>query len=253
MEHLIFVQASLIGIFLFWGSYQDYVNREVEDYIWGLLLVLGGIIDTWIAIKSFTAVNWILWGLNALLGITIGLLFFYVGAWGGADSKALMVLSLLWPFTTINNPFELTAGIAIIGILGNTFFFMIGFAFFLFLWNSFLWITKGELFVGVEASLLNKILALISCLKVTINEAEKMKFVLPAEQIGKGKVILQPGIGIVDEEINEEEIMKQYLLQVKKMNRDFVWVRPLPPGIIFIFLGWIWFVFFSSPLFYVLV
>ena len=67
----------------------DYKYREVENWVW---LVFGTIGSSLILYASLTTPIW-----SILLSCFLALTLWYFGAFGGADAKAVITLSLLMP------------------------------------------------------------------------------------------------------------------------------------------------------------
>jgi preflagellin peptidase FlaK len=115
-----------------WAAVRDIRTRRVPNWAWLPLLALGVALLAW----DFLTV---LWGPRALdagvfalraaisIGVVapLGLLFWRVGAFGGADAKALAVLCLLFPsvptyrFSTVTLPLAETSGVFSLTVLTN--------------------------------------------------------------------------------------------------------------------------------------
>lgn len=96
------LRIAVILIMLALASYFDLFNKRViDDRIYQICLVIGlGFLlfdNPWgaipvIAVISFTMI--------------VGLGFFAIGAWGGADAKLLIAMSVIQPFWSSPFPFE---------------------------------------------------------------------------------------------------------------------------------------------------
>jgi Flp pilus assembly protein protease CpaA len=121
---LILVTIALLALLI--GSLTDMKTREVPDTISYGLIILGVIIQLVIAI---TTNEWTQLGKNSLwtlLFVGVAFAMFYTGQWGGADSKLLMGLGIVfasYPQTLLNyfNP-NLNVPFAL-SLLVNIFFF----------------------------------------------------------------------------------------------------------------------------------
>src|SRR5699024_10671823 len=85
----------------------------VPNRTWLPLLVLGAVLLAWDVANVLRGAVSIDPGVVALrlaisLGVVapLGVLFWRVGAFGGADAKALATLCLLFPFTPLYRPFD---------------------------------------------------------------------------------------------------------------------------------------------------
>ncbi|MBS3176098.1 prepilin peptidase [Candidatus Woesearchaeota archaeon] len=95
MEFFIIIMFILAFVLLLLGSYTDFKIREVPDYLsYGMIIAGIGLralysamtLDYWIILEGIL-------GLGIMLGI--GCAMFYLGQWGGGDSKVLMALGSL--------------------------------------------------------------------------------------------------------------------------------------------------------------
>lgn len=89
----IFFLLALLGLVI--GSYTDFKTREVPDWFsYGLIFAgvfLHGVYSA--VIWSWTPLLYSLFGLG--IGIGIALAMFYLGQWGGGDSKMMMALGAI--------------------------------------------------------------------------------------------------------------------------------------------------------------
>ena len=81
---------------LAYTSYLDLKKREVEDRIWVIFGACGVILQIY-GIYSGATVPLIL-GISVGLASVIGLGIFFLGLYGGADAKALIVLAVVLPY-----------------------------------------------------------------------------------------------------------------------------------------------------------
>lgn len=94
----------LLAVPLFvWAARRDVETRRVPNRAWLAPLALGAVLLAWDAHSALAAggFEWRLFALRAGLSLGVvapmGYLFWRVGAFGGADAKALLVLALLFP------------------------------------------------------------------------------------------------------------------------------------------------------------
>jgi archaeal preflagellin peptidase FlaK len=90
-------QVALTLVILTYASWRDYKTREVSNRVWAIYAPIALPISL-IEIVTIDSSKLMFFGLS--VGITVGIAFllFYSGGFGGADSKALMCLSLSLPF-----------------------------------------------------------------------------------------------------------------------------------------------------------
>ncbi len=94
----VFSIAIFVFILLFFAAIRDYQNREVSNWVW----VLG------IAILPLTLYRLLTAGLQLLYGIQVSLIFilvifaFRIGILGGADVKAILLISIIFSWIILN-------------------------------------------------------------------------------------------------------------------------------------------------------
>ena len=93
---IVSISVALAGIMLAYTSYLDLKKREVEDRIWVIFGACGVILQIY-GIYSGATVPLIL-GISVGLASVIGLGIFFLGLYGGADAKALIVLAVVLPY-----------------------------------------------------------------------------------------------------------------------------------------------------------
>ncbi len=84
---------------LLYAGIEDILHREVRrEIVWVLMVIIGLVMDTLYVINAEDQNNALLLILiTVVLGFLIGFILFYLGVWGGADTKALWALSILTP------------------------------------------------------------------------------------------------------------------------------------------------------------
>ncbi|MBO8182192.1 MAG: prepilin peptidase [Archaeoglobus sp.] len=93
------VKCCVVAIFLLYASVLDLRERRVPNRLWKfmVLAVIPLVVAEFFALNpDFYQVIFAALQFALMFGLAFGL--YYLGAYGGADAKALMVLSLLFPF-----------------------------------------------------------------------------------------------------------------------------------------------------------
>ena len=142
---------------------------------------------------------------------------------------------------------------SIIYILGNMVIGFILFAVILFFYNLIAIKYYGPLFNETSGSLLQKINVMISSRRISSSEVASLKHEDPAEIYTNGLWVLFTPIfqSPLDDEAYEKietEAREQAANDVKVSNRSYLWVRPQPPGLVFIMFAYIFWIIFGSPL-----
>ena len=95
----------LVAIPVFaWAAWSDIKTRRVTNLVWPPLLALAGVLLLWEGWNSYATPEWTGFALG--VGLSIGLLvpiaylLWHFGLFGGADAKAIMALSVLFPVTS---------------------------------------------------------------------------------------------------------------------------------------------------------
>ena len=228
-----------------YASWEDWKSREIPDFIWILMSLTGVVLH---AIEfTLTAADFerlkitlLFSSFSIIFAFTVGLLLFYLDFFGGADSKALMALSILMPLApkvkwssaethpfipiAVFNNSVITASLMSIVMLSK---------------NLIDKLRGEDLFKGLEYETIGKkILALITGYKISANKLHERSFIYPIEEIKivNGKTIrkLRIRIGASSGEETLEQILK---LIERGQLRGKIWVTPALPMLIFITIG----------------
>jgi preflagellin peptidase FlaK len=192
----------------------------------------------------------VLFGIS--VGFTIGLAFllFYSGAFGGADSKALMCIAVSLPFAPVtlftpliaNSLSPVSQFIFPVTIFSNGVLFAAASCIYMLLRN-YVWHKKNgkEMFTGTLAheSWWKKILVLITGYKVTISKLKEKWHVFPMEDIeNQGENGLTRKLVVIPSEEGRDGIVERLSNAVQAGKIDmYVWATPGLPMLIFITLG----------------
>ncbi|MBN1328484.1 MAG: prepilin peptidase [Candidatus Heimdallarchaeota archaeon] len=160
---------------LLYAGIEDVLHREIQrEFIWLIMIGVGILLDILYLVlyDGLRAKTDILAEmlLSIVIGFFLGFLLFYIGAWGGADSKALWSITILTPLhpfletrgTLINLTFpviEPTIWVldsSVISILLNSGLLAIFYPLILVIFNS-IKATHGSLFDEVRGSTASKV------------------------------------------------------------------------------------------------
>jgi len=215
------VKISLAIPFLLYACKIDLEERRVPNKVWKymLILFLPIVFIEYIVVKF----NLIFAALQFLLIFSLSYLLYQSGMWGGADAKALIVLSASFPvFPEISALPLLNKGFGILAFstLSNSVIFSPAVVIYVFLKNLKSGLKNGNpiyYFTGYQV------------------DADKIpRFHNLLEFIDKGKIIR------VKKGIEPDEKMLMGLKKAKKAGRiDKVWVTPGLPFLVFITAGFL--------------
>lgn len=247
--------AGLTIFCLVWASIEDLKHRLVRDKIW-LIQILGGItIFFWWTSISVPSDLILMAVINITLAIILAYLFFVVGSLGGGDSKAIIAIAVSSPIAISSNLNKSSIPFfpPILYILANMMLGLLIFTFLLLILNIIQIRRFGPLFSETSGSVLSKINVLISARRIPIEQIVHLKHEDPAEIYENNKWKLYTPVfqePLEDEEYErvEKEARENAIRNTENTERSYLWVRPQPPGIIFLTLGYIYWVFIGSPL-----
>lgn len=246
------VRVLLCLVFLIYASWSDFKTREVSNWVWMILAPLALILTS---LQFFMFTPELLQGYVLSFAVTsaLSITLFYAGAFGGADAKAFMCLSLALPFypaDILPQPYS-----SVVSPLSQSFFTITVFSNAVLLAalsvlyimaRNLLWKqrTKKNLFEGVEKeSKWRKILVLLCGYKVDIAELEKKEYLYPLEDFDENERKLL----VVPKDEGREEIVGR--LQKAKWEGRFqngVWATPGLPMLIFVTIGLIVALFYGD-------
>lgn len=236
--------------FLIYASWSDYKMREVSNNVW----VVFGPIAFLLTMSQFLFSPPILaggdffqlliyYGLSFAITSVFSIALFYVGAYGGADAKALMCIALAMPlppdlaeplsgFVSLIFPITVFSNGVLVAALSV----------FYALTRNILWRLRGSrLFEGYEnVSIGRKILALLCGYKVSVTKL-KESFLYPLEdyhmtQTGGSKRSL-----LIFPKDEDRDNVVERIMKAKDEGKieDSVWATPGLPMLIFITIGFI--------------
>jgi archaeal preflagellin peptidase FlaK len=185
-------------------------------------------------------------------GVTTGLalLLFYVGGFGGADSKAFMCIALALPFAPLALFTPLLAEaisptsqiIFPITIFGNAVLFAAVSCIYIILRNL-IWHkkTKTKMFQGTLASesIAKKLIVLITGYRMSVSKVKEKWHIFPLEDIEEDMVNLKRKLVVVPHDDEGREKIVERLSKAAQEGKIgyYVWVTPGLPMLIFVTLG----------------
>jgi preflagellin peptidase FlaK len=245
-------QIILTITILLFASWKDYKTREVSNYLW----VFYAPIAVSLSLAEFLlydSAKLPLFGLSVGLTTVFALLLFYTGGFGGADSKALMCISLALPFfpevllvpvlSQGLSPLSLT--VFPITILSNSVLIAAGSGVYLLLRNLFSRLTTGRsAFEGTLAkeSLGKKILVLVTGKRYPIAVLKAKWHVYPLEDIAEKSEDYQMlrKLVVMPHDEGRDAIVQRLSKAVDDGKiSDGIWATPGLPMLIFVTVGFI--------------
>jgi preflagellin peptidase FlaK len=245
------VRVLLCLVFLIYASWSDFKTREVSNWVWVIFAPFAFILTS---LQFFLFSQELLQGYVLSFAVTsaLSITLFYAGAFGGADAKAFMCLSLALPFYPADilqpyssDPSPLSKMFFTITIFSNAVLLAALSVLYLMARNlSWKQRTKKNLFEGVEKeSKWRKILVLLCGYKVDIAELEKKEYLYPLEDFDEN----ERKLFVVPKDEGREEIVGR-LQKAKRegMFQNGVWATPGLPMLIFVTIGLIVALFYGD-------
>ena len=163
------------------ASYQDYKTREIEDYVWIVLGIIGGVLTgvELFLIGSITLVIVVI--ISFLIASGLGLILYKFGLVGGADTKALMTLGIVLPYYPLIDikPIFPVYPTFVISIFENSVLLSASMVLYYFVKNLLL-VMRGEKLFSDEISTIRKLILLLTCSKYDVYSTDWTK-VFPIE------------------------------------------------------------------------
>lgn len=212
-------KVLLCSASLTYASACDLKTREVSNKLWILTYPLG------LALTLYDLEDILLLTVSVATAFTLGVALFYLNLFGGADSKAIIMISLFLPSDPgLTEPFlGYVLPIFPLSVFFNSTILSALLPVTYFVMNLKRHLTEGRLFEGFEEEpLRRKIVAMFSLAKVKAEEFRGPPFQYLAE---KGDRL------VISARLREEEE------QADDVTKEEVWVSPTLPFIIFITLG----------------
>jgi len=246
-ETLDVARVALILSFLVYASWSDWKKREVSNRVWVVLAPLALLL---------TSVQYVLFAGDLLIYVIsftvmsgLAIVLFYAGAFGGADAKALICLSLalpqfpidlfsafasstsavivspLFPITVFSNSVLLAALTVVYALVRNL------------LWKLK---TGDKLFEGFESeSTGRKVLAAITGYKINVAKLRRHEYMYPLEDISAADGSqVERKLLVMPKDEGREQIVDRISKAVEngKIQND-IWATPGLPMLIFITAG----------------
>lgn len=255
----------VLGAALVVASYQDVKTREIDDRVW-LVSGTAGAVLTVAEVIVTPGYPLLAAGLSALLTAVIALGVFYLGLYGGADAKALLVAAVTVPLSPwlgteyaawqgsffVNPFFPLT-------LLGNALLLSLLLIPSCLACNLYARLRGEVLFEGVSASPLQKLAALLTAVRVRPSTAASVHFnlierpatnreKLPKPEAGGAGVSESgavPQVGLWElklfSRISDEDYDREKDAQSRTLAglRRKVWATPAIPMIVFLLAGYL--------------
>ncbi|MHA1302934.1 MAG: A24 family peptidase C-terminal domain-containing protein [Candidatus Heimdallarchaeaceae archaeon] len=256
VQLMLYIQVATVIICLLYGSIIDIIKREISDIPW-IIMAAEGVITSIILIIFSTDQKsvWRILGINFSLALIIGILLYYTGVMGGADAKAIMALSVntaIFPFD-----FKLTSLYVysfvppVFSIFFNWLLVMIIiYPIPLLFYNLSLRFRGKDLFSETNATFYDKILALISGYPLPVEKAKDRHDIVYSEVYNEETKEWKIKHFMQVVEVEEEEKFKREIeKKIEETSKNYIWIKVLPPGIVFLLIGYVLTLFIGNPLF----
>ncbi len=251
-------KVTLSLAFLLYASWSDYKTREVSNRVWAFYAPLALFLSL-SELLLYEPTKLPFFGLSFGVTAAFAIILFYTGAFGGADSKALMCIALALPFSPLEAP--LLAGVPFFApflaggmsplaqnlfpltIFSNAVLFAAASGIYMLLRNLIWRIRTGKkIFEGTlgTESIGKKILVMITGYKVSVAKLKEKWHVYPMEDVEEGEAALKRKLVVVPKDEGRDEIVERLSKAVDAGKIDaYVWATPGLPMLIFVTIGFI--------------
>ena len=220
------INLILIAGVLLFASYQDLKTREIDDRVWLITAPIGAVLTLY-EILTTPGYPWAVALFSIGLTVVLAIGVAYVGLFGGADMKALIMIAVTMPVYPYSG--VLVSPFYPLTILGN------GLATSLVLIPTLaalnlVWkvVKKRSLFEGISATPMQKLGAIFTGIKVKPPTAMSVHFNI-IEKVEGGRHFLK----LFNKVEDTDEV------KVIDKKAEYVWVTPAIPMIVFFFFGFL--------------
>jgi preflagellin peptidase FlaK len=243
-------KVTLSLAFLLYASWSDYKTREVSNRVWAFYAPLALFLSL-SELLLYEPTKLPFFGLSFGVTAAFAIILFYAGAFGGADSKALMCIALALPFfpETLFKPIfasgisPLAQNLFPLTIFSNAVLFAAASGIYMLLRNLIWRIRTGKkIFEGTlgTESIGKKILVMITGYKVSVAKLKEKWHVYPMEDVEEGEAALKRKLVVVPKDEGRDEIVERLSKAVDAGKIDaYVWATPGLPMLIFVTIGFI--------------
>jgi preflagellin peptidase FlaK len=235
-------------IVLFYASWSDHKTREVSNRVWAIYAPIA-LALTLSELLLFEQSQLPFYALSFGITTGIALLLFYVGGFGGADSKAFICIALALPFAPsalftplLADAISPTSQIMFpITIFGNGVLFAAASCIYMILRNL-IWHkkTRTKMFPGTLASesIGKKFLVLITGYKMSISKVKEKWHIFPMEDIDDLDINIKRKLVIMPHDEGREKIVERLNTATQENKIDsYIWATPGLPMLIFVTVG----------------
>ncbi|MFX0209001.1 MAG: prepilin peptidase [Candidatus Hodarchaeota archaeon] len=238
---------SIILLFVFLGisSYQDWKTREVTDWVWVTLLIMGLVINVIIILSTR---NWVQTlskiALSTIIATSIGFILFYLYLWGGGD--LLVYIAASFVSATLPIPLHSPKSFEILpfsfSALTNAYLLTALLPGYLLLENTYRRFLKGEqIFEGLNASTRHKLFAALVGRPIRPETLwlNPSSFYTVVEEKNENiwNLNFHSGMKFQDEALDAQ---KQLILQeVRNDHKQYVWISYNLPFLLPLTIGFL--------------
>jgi len=227
--------------FFIYASWSDLRKREVSNKVWAVLAPLAFVL-TFSQFFMFAPDMLQSYALSFVITSAVSVALFYAGAFGGADAKALICLSLALPYPVhILQPLGFASPLFPITVFCNA-VLLAALTVFYAITRNLLWKyrTRKKLFEDFEEQPMGrKILAFLCGYKVNITELERRRHIYPLEDVRVAETGETERRLLVFPSDEKKEKIVERILEASRGGRlgSEVWITPGLPLLVFITAG----------------
>ena len=232
------VQKVLLASFLLYASYQDIKKREVDDKVWIIALIAAMPLTIYLLLLKSRIVL-IIYAMSLVTALVLGFFIAYFELMGGADIKALFVLGL----TVLPQSLEVF-DIPSLAIFTNGVIFSLVTIPYIVIRNLVNWKKFGKIF-DINLPLSRKIILFFITYREKVKRVKSMPyayFIFEHYEKGTRK------IKIVTKVTEDTEALLKKFNEMGIKDSDYIWVSPSIPLLVYIMIGYIYYIFLGNIL-----
>ncbi|NPV50164.1 MAG: hypothetical protein HPY60_03070 [Candidatus Methanofastidiosum sp.] len=231
MDYLTILKIIFGGIILFHASYLDIKKREIEEWHWIILAIVGLVHAIYLSFTFQSFRPLLITGGVFLLMFGLALILFYLGLFGGGDGKILMGIGALLPALPGK---EYAFGLFPMSVFDNALILSILLPIVILFYNIF----RGDSPKEYDSGKIKKIIAMLVGYRIkTENLSEKF---YPLEEFKEGKRLIKLFIGDLDFDV------AKYKEELNEKGIGNLWATPGLPFVVPITFGYFIAVFFGD-------
>lgn len=239
IEILRVIEEIGVALFLAYAAYSDYKTRIIEDKVWGLMLLTLAPITLYL-ISSVYERFMPLYMASLLIGIMLGMFIGLTKLTGGADAKAVMVISAV----VIPKGFSPLLIPSLTIMLNSTIFSLLTIIYVLL--RNLLMYAKSRKLFNEELPMTTKIMLILVAYRERVCNIISHPYRYFIVEVIEGGT-KHYRLALLSAEEDTSETIKKMISQGVK-DTDYLWVSPSIPLIVYVLMGYLYYITYGNVL-----